>query len=207
MSVDTTLDIAFTTLLGKAQGTSTGTGSVVPIPTTGGGTSGTGGTSGSTSSTALPVSVNFGWGGGGSTLTANGADPVKASIPFPCTIAAARLCAGDGQGHPIAVSASIDVEVTQFNTFGASVPLQGSGTIPRLQSDSVANCNLSGWQTNLVAGDWLIARLASFSGSATWVALELILQPISVQLGVSTVVDNAGNRLVDNSGNVIVYRN
>lgn len=205
MSVDTTLDIAFTTLLGKAQGTTTGTGSVVPTPTPGGG-GGTVTTGGGTTDTRL-VSVNFEWGGGGAPLVLANADPVKMSIPFPCTIAAARVCAGDGVGHPVSVSASIDVAITQFSTFGSAVSLQGSGTVPRLQSDSVSNCNLSGWHTNLIAGDWLIARLSSFTGSATWVALELTLQPISVQLGVSTVVDNAGNRLVDNSGNVIVYRN
>lgn len=203
MSVETTLDIAFTTLLGKAQGTTTGTGSVVPTPapTTGGGVV----TGGSTD--RLPVSVNFEWSGGGLAVVLANTDPVKVSIPFPCTIAAARMCAGNGLGHPTAVTASVDVEITQFSTFGSSVALQGSGTIPRLQADSVANCSLTGWQTNLVAGDWLIGRLATFTGSATWVALELILQPISVQLGVSTVVDNTGNRLVDNSGNVIVYRN
>lgn len=202
MSVDTTLDIAFTTLLAKAQGTTTGTVVPTPTPITGG----SGGTT-SGSSDTRPVSVNFEWAGGGTALIASNLDPIKVSIPFPCTVAAARLCAGDGQGHPSAVTATLDVEITQFGTFGSSRTLQGSGTAPRLQSDSVANCNLSGWQTNLVAGDWLIARLAAFTGSATWLALELTLQPINANLGVSTVVDNAGNRLVDNSGNVIVYRN
>lgn len=205
MSVDTTVDTAFTTLLGKAQGTTTGTGSVVPppLPVVGGG----GGTTGGGSVSLLPVTVNFEWAGGGAVLVPSSLDPIKVSIPFPCTIAAARLCAGDGQGHPAAVTATLDVEITQFGSFGSSRALQGSGTAPRLQSDSVSNCNLSGWQTNLVAGDWLIARLTSFSGSATWIAFELVLQPINANLGVSIVVDNAGNRLVDNSGNVIVYRN
>lgn len=201
MSVDTTLDTAFTTLLGKAQGTITGT--VVP-PSTGGG-GGTVITGGS--SDTRPASVNFEWSGGGATLNLNNVDPIKVSIPFPCSIAAARLCAGDGQGHPVSVSASVDVEITQFGSFGSSTALQGSGTIPRLQSDAISNCDMSGWHTNLVASDWLIARLASFSGSATWVAFELVLQPTSVQLGVSNVIDNAGNTMVDSSGNTLVFRN
>lgn len=202
MSVDTTLDTALTILLSKAQvGTSSGP---VTQPTGGGGGSSGGGSS---APSTLPATVNMQFGGGGAPIVLANTDPSKASVPFAGRIAWARLCAGDATGRPVAVTATVDVQLTSFETFGASTSLSGSGTSPSLQTDSVRDCDLTGWHLNLVTGDWLIARLLSFSGSATWIALEMLIRPTDVPIGVAGVVDANGDQIVDNNGNPIVVRN
>lgn len=169
MSFETEFDQAFTILLGKAQqNVSQTVPSTTPAPTPGGGTSG-----GGTTITTGTYVVAFEWGGAGAALQSTTADPILVEVPDSGDIVWVHLYAGNVSGAPSAVSATIDLQRTAFGSFGSSTSLSGSGTPPRIQSDSIANTSLSGWSTHLNAGDTLIARLTSFTGLATFLVLIL----------------------------------
>ncbi len=195
MSVDSVLDGAFTILLAKAQRRQLEAGR-----------------------TTRSATVNFMWGGGGSPIavaldavtnvsTPTFLDPLLAEVPFPSSIQWAHVYAGDGAGHPIAVNTTIDVQLTQLLTFGSSVPLNGTGTAPRLQADSSTDVDLTDWQTNLMTGDALIARVTSLTGVPTWIALVLLLRPTDEALGVIDVTNNAGDPMTNSAGDPMVFRN
>ena len=173
MSSDTDFDAAFTILLGKAQGVIVPTGPPVPTPITG-----TGGTT--VVETTRPATVVFEFSGGGTTLNTLTQSPAFAEIPFSSTIVYAHMYAGSNTGAPVAVSATIDVEVAPLGAFGSGIPLAGSGNNPALAAQSSATISTSGWlgiAVPLDQGDSLVARLTSFSGSATWVSLTLQIRP------------------------------
>lgn len=164
-----------------------------------------------------PATINFEWSGGGIPIPvavdpitlASGPttlDPILVEVPFPCRIVWAHMYAGDAAGNPIAVTASADVRLTQLLTFGGSVPLSGTGTPPGLQADSIADADLTGWQLNLTTTDTLIARLTTFTGTATWVALVLQLRPTDVPIGVETMLDASDVTYTDADGNPYVFR-
>lgn len=153
-----------------------------------------------------PATVNFNWGGGGVPIVLANTDPVLVEVPFPSRIVWAHLYAGDATGLPMAVTASVEVRVTQFTEFGGSVALYGSGTVPALSSASRADLDLTGWQVNLITGDALIGRLLTFTGAATWVTLSLLLRPTDVPIGVTSVIDATSNSYTDANGNLYVYR-
>lgn len=195
MSADATLDQAFTTLLAKAQKR------LLDSP----------------QATVKPATINFEWTGGGQPITVAvdpitllstpAVDPVLVEVPFPSTIIWAHMFAGDAAGRPVAVSASVDVELTQLLTFNASTSISAGGFSPALSSQAVSDLSIVGWQTNLATGDLLIARLTSFVGLATWVALTLQILPTNVPIGVAGVTDGTGDQIVDSNGNIVVLRN
>lgn len=197
MSADSVLDQAFTTLLAKAQRPLLdATATAPPI---------------------RPATINFEWTGAGSPIAVAvdpisfasspaAVDPILVEVPFACTIGWAHMFAGDAAGNFQTADARVDVRLTQLG-LGSSVSLSGTGAGPALSGVGAAILDLEGWQSNLVVGDILIARLTSFSGSATWVALTLQLLPTHVGLGVAGIVDNNGDQIVDNDGNPIVMRN
>lgn len=153
-----------------------------------------------------PANLDLAFVGGGQPLTAATADPVSHEIPFPCRLVWAHMYALDGRGRPISVSATIDVQITQFSTLGASAPLYGSASIPALSAASSADLSLSGWQLNLITGDIIIATLATFTGSALKVGLALQFRPTDVPIGVSGYTDAGGGSYVDANGEVYVFR-
>lgn len=181
MSVDSVLDEALTIILAKAQR---------PTP----------------EQAVRPCSLNFDFGSDNTALVAATTGSLKLMVPFPSRIVWARLSAGDADDNPVAVTATVRVKLTAFETFGASTLLHGTGTIPTITADSVHDCDLTGWQTNLVTGDWLIARLMALTGAPTWLSLELLLRPTDVPIGVQGIVDGAGDGIVDEDGNLIVLR-
>jgi hypothetical protein len=159
---ETDFDTAFTILLGKAQGTvTTDPGTTTPPPTGGG------------STTAAPssyiVAVQFG--GGGEALSVAGSDPRIIEVPDPGEIVWVHLYAGNASAQPVAVDVTIDLQRTRLSTFGGSSPVYGSGTPPSLSGSATADMSLVGWFTHFESGDTLIARLSSFTGAATWVAI------------------------------------
>lgn len=155
---------------------------------------------------ARPATINFGWGGGGVSIVVTATDPLQVDIPFASRIVWARLRAGNALGGAVAVAATVDVQLNQFESFGTSAPLYGTGTIPTLAGQSKNDCSLTGWQTNLGDTDTLTARLATFTGDATWITLTIRLRPLEVPIGISGVEDSAGDRFVDASGNRFVFR-
>jgi hypothetical protein len=196
VSVDSVLDDAFTTLLAKARSLQD------QLPR----------------AAIKPAMAHFQWTGGGQPIavavdpltfasTPTSCDPVLIEVPFPCTIQWAHLWAGDGDGNPVAVTATIEIFITTILTFGAAVPLKGTGTPPTLTLDSATDCDLTGWFINLVTGDALVARVETFTGLASWLALTLLLRPVSEEQGVAGIVDENGDLIVDENGNVIVLRN
>jgi hypothetical protein len=126
-------------------------------------------------------------------------------VPDPGEIVWVHMYAGTSTATPVAVSATVDLQVTRFETFGGSTPVYGSGTPPRLQSDSISNASLVGWFPHFDSGDTLIARLTAFAGSATWISLVIKVRrdyTASTQLA---VLDADGNAVLDAFGNPIVY--
>lgn len=192
VTVDAVLDSALTTLLVKAQRALV-------------------------EDAVRPITINFKWGGGGIPLTvavdpitlASGArttDPDLVEVPYPARIVSVHMYAGDGAGAPVAVTATVDIQLTQFLAFGASIPLHGTGAAPRLQLDSISDTDLTGWQLNLTGTDTLIARLTSFTGTATWVACIVKLRPTDVPIGVETMFDASDVTYTDADGNPYVFR-
>lgn len=169
MSVDSTFDAAFTTILAKAQGTiviggsggtSTGDGGGVIIPT----------------ATTSLVTVNITFSGGGSALPSSGL-PGVVEIPGPLTLVWVHLFAGSEAGAPVAVTSEVELQLTTEGSFGSSSPIYGS-TRPRLVADSVASPDLSGWTRNFTTGDAIVYFLHSFSGTATWLTLTMQMRPV-----------------------------
>lgn len=158
MPYETDLDTAFTILLGKAQGTVTPTPTPVPTPTPGGGTV-----------TATTYTLNFLFGNGSSALTASGQNPLLCEVPDSGEIVWAHLYAGNSVAAGVNVSATVDL----WRTFGTLSNIYGSGTKPTLSAQSSANMSLVGWFPHLDAGEQVIAKLATFTGSATWLSLVL----------------------------------
>lgn len=152
-------------------------------------------------------SLNFDFGGDNTPITPVTMGSLKLVVPYPSRIVWARLSAGDADDNPVIVTATVRVKMTGFSTFGGSTLLHGTGTIPTLTLDSSHDCDLTGWQTNLVAGDWLIARLMTLTvGAPTWLSLDLLLRPTDVPVGVTIVTDNAADPMTDNSGDQMVFR-
>lgn len=185
MSADSVLDEAFTRLLGKVQQEAAQQ---------------------QVAAAVRPATINFVWGGGGLPIVAANCDPLLVEVPFPSFVVWAHLYAGDALGHPVEVTATVEVRLTQLLTFGDSVPLYGLGLPPHMTVAAVADVNVQAWQQNLITGDALVARLATFSGTATWLALVLQLRPTDVPLGVTGIVDDSGDTIVDSDGNPIVLR-
>jgi hypothetical protein len=49
-----------------------------------------------------------------------------------------------------------------------------------------------------------VARLAAFSGTATWVSIVLKLQPVETPQNIVPVVSTTGDQIVDLAGNPVV---
>jgi hypothetical protein len=190
VSVDADLDKAFALLLQKAQ----------PYKT---------------DPAVRPLTVNWTFSAGGVGLSATAVSPMLVEIPYPCTIVWAHMYAGTQTGVLAAVtSAVVDVIMTQLDAPSRFAHLYGSGTIPTLTSLSVTDLNLTGWHTNLIAGDTLIARLQDFSAptpSATvpvisWLSLTLLCRPTDVPIGLGTVEDLGANDIISAAGDTVVTR-
>jgi hypothetical protein len=157
MPYETDFDTAFTILLGKAQGIIAPTPTPVPPVVT------------APTGTVTAYTINFLFGGGSAALTAGGQNPLLAEVPDAGEIVWAHLYAGTGTGAASSVSATVEL----YRTFGTLTTIYGGGTKPTLSSQSSANMSLSGWFTHLDAGEQVIADLATFSGTASWLALVL----------------------------------
>lgn len=185
MSVDSLLDAAFTTLLGKAHQEFEAAAEAPAV---------------------RPATININFSGGGSALSVG--KPCMLRIPFPCVIYLAEIYAGNEQGLPVNVTCTVDVWLTSILSFtaGGQTPIYGA-TRPGLTAASSATIDISNWLVNLMPTDRLMARIATWSGAATWLALLLQVIPTGVPQGSATVVDESGNTVVDAFGNTVVFRN
>lgn len=183
MSVDAKVDRAFITLLGKAQRPD-------PPPP------------------VLPVSIEFGFDGVGA---APDLDMVsKGSVVFPARIIGCYIHAGNPQTAPAAATATFDLRIGRRGSWASgTVPLYGP-LQPGMADVAEQDFSIAGWYTlDLQPGDLLVARLLSFSTSAgaTWVTLSLVVRRLDVLgMGLSTVVSDTGDILIDDDGNTVVSR-
>ena len=196
MTYETDFDAAFTLLLGKAQGTYTYTN---PTPTPAGG--------GTPSAVATSYSVCFMFSGGGRALIAAQVDPILVEVPDDGEIVWVHLYAGDINAAPVAVTATVDLQITRWETFGGSSPVYGTGNPPSLQADSVGSPSLAGWFPHFQAGDTLIARLSLLSGTATWIAMIIKVRRDITTQNQLAVLDGSGNLVLDTGGNTVVSPN
>lgn len=110
--------------------------------------------------------------GGGVALAAG--FPTMGIVTFPCRILGCWLFAGSELLTPVAVTATVDLRYGQQGAWSSgAVPIYGP-TSPRLTAQSEASMDISGWAlTDLAPGTLLPARLATFTGAATWILLAL----------------------------------
>lgn len=183
MSADSLLDEAFTRLLGKLEQVAEDS-----VPRT------------------CQVTINFS--GGGSALPSAGGLPAVIEIPYASSIVWVHLYAGDENLLPIAVTSTIDVRATILDSFdgGSAIPIYGS-TLPGLTAQSSLNVDITAWSIrNFDAGDTLTFRMASFSGTATWMAMCIQLRATDVLQGSDTVTGPADEVVTDEDGNPVVTR-
>lgn len=161
MSFETELDTAFTILLGKAQGTVTQTVPSTPAPTP-------------VTSDVTSYTVVFPWSGGGLAIVASACDPLVVEVPDAGEIVWCHVYAYSFTGTPVSVTAALSLAKTTYGDgLGSTTSVSGSGSAPGLSAASQASPSMSGWNTHLDAGDTIIGRLTSFSGTARGVAMVL----------------------------------
>lgn len=161
MSVDSTLDTAFTTLLGK-------------FPRGGGSNAVTGGTLVPIAGSG-PVTINITFSGMGGGLPGSGMAGVV-EIPGALTIVRVHMFAGDEDIRPVPVTAAVSLRRTSEGSFGSSTAIYGS-TMPALSGDASTSIDVSGWTQDYTIGDTILYRLDSFSGAATWLTLTMQMRP------------------------------
>jgi len=156
---------------------------------------------------AQASTVNFHFGGSTTAVTAG--QTGFAEIPFAATILSTHVYAGSALGAPVAVTTTFDLQFGQKDFFATGVlsPLH-AGTLPGMTTLAEAEIDMTGWLTQIAAGDLLFCRLATFSGLATWVLVTVTLRRLDViGLGINDLTDFAGGaNIVDGSGNQIVWR-
>jgi hypothetical protein len=143
---------------------------------------------------------------GSAPLTALTMGPLMLEVPWPGSILWAHMFAGDVSGQPVAVSATVTLNITRVTTFGGLLPIHGITSIPTLTAQSSATLDTTDWVQNLLPGDAVMALLTSFVGTATWLSLHLLLYPTEVPQGSSTIIDDTGDVIIDDEGNRVVLR-
>jgi hypothetical protein len=127
-------------------------------------------------------------------------------------IVGAHLAAGiwsltDLRIVPIAVTATVDIQLASQGSWGGgSRPLYGSAR-PGLSAQAEADISITGWITELQPGDILAYALATFTGAASVLTLTLTLRRIDV-VGIDAppVTDGAGASFTDASGRAFTTR-
>jgi hypothetical protein len=181
VSVDSVLDDAFVTLLQK---------SVTRIPEQG----------------VRPASINFGWGGGGTPLNVANLDPVLIDVPFPSRIIWARIRAGDATGAPVLVSATIDLRLSNFASFGGSTAIYANAGIVSITNATKLDLSLTGWIVDLDIGDSLSAQVLSVATLATWLSLTLLIRPTDMPIGVNPINSGSGSTVISGAGNTLIRK-
>lgn len=156
---------------------------------------------------ARPITINVNFSGGGSALSTG--KPCIARIPVPCTIQSVEIYAGNETGAPVVVTTAIvDLWTTTIDTFslGGQSPLNNIGAKVSLAGASSAVADLTGWTLNLEATDRLVGRIATWSGTATWLAVLISVLPTLVPQGTLGILDDSGNAVLDANGNPVQYR-
>lgn len=144
---------------------------------------------------------------GESAILTTTTDPQVVEIPWPCRVVWCHLYGISSTGQPASCNAVIDLQISQFITWGGtSVPLYGIGAQPALVDTFKTDVDLTGWNVNLDTGDTLTAFMPTFSGAATGVSCTLLLVKTTDVIGEVDVLDNDDELIVDELGNRIVWR-
>lgn len=157
--------------------------------------------------TLKPITINVNFGGGGSALSTG--RPCIARIPVPCVIQSIELYAGNELGQPVVVTTAIvDLWTTTADAFasGGQTPLHDTGAKAALAGESYHSADLTGWILNLTATDRLVGRIATWSGTATWLGVLISAMPTGVPQGTANVTDGT-SLVVDDGGNQIIFQN
>jgi hypothetical protein len=153
--------------------------------------------------------INFD--GAGQPLTV-GMGGIPELPPGAFRIIGAHLAAGiwsltDLSIVPIAVTATVDIQLaTQGTWVGGSRPLYGSAR-PGLSSQAETDIDVTGWITELQPGDMLAYALATFTGTASVLTLTLTLRRIDVAgIDAAPVTDTTGSEFTDANGRSFTTR-
>lgn len=152
------------------------------------------------------VSLSFHFGGGTTAVTAGQTGLLE--VPFPARVVAIHFFAGSALFVPTIVTATVDIQfASQGNWIAGMTPLH-AGILPSIAAAAEGLVtDMTDWTTALAQGDLLGARLATFSGLATFLLVSIIVRKLPVKgIDVFEMVDDAGDRLVDDNGNPIVWR-
>lgn len=129
-------------------------------------------------------------------------------VPWPCHILSARMYAGNPLGDPAVATATVDLRMGQKGVWSlGSTAIYGTGGMPTLTATVEQDVPITTWAViELQPGDLLVGALNAFSSTAgaTWVVLALLVRRIvPTGIGVTTVVSDGGDTLVDENGNII----
>ena len=154
-----------------------------------------------------PITVNFHFGGSTTAVTAG--QTGIAEIPCASTLLSCHIYAGTALFVPSAVTATVDLQLGQKNAWSGGVltPIH-NGTLATITALAEVEISLTDWIIQFKENDIVACRLATFSGTATWLLVTLKLQPLNVVgLGSADLVDfENGDTIVDGSGNQVIWR-
>lgn len=144
----------------------------------------------------LPTVISVNFDGGGQPLVAGLAGLVE--VTFPCRILSCHMYAGSTLIEPINVTATVDLRRGQQGIWSAgSHPLYGT-TMPSMTAQAESSPSITGWEVDLQPGDLIVYRLATFTGTATWLTLTLPVKRIDVTgVGELGITDSGTSVTVD----------
>ena len=153
------------------------------------------------------IVLNAHFGGAPTAVTAG--QTAMLEVPCPSTLFSVHIYAGTALLVPTTITATVDLQLGQKNFWetGTLTPIH-NGTLATISAAAEAEIVLTDWITQFQENDVIGLRLATFSGTATWLLVTLKMQPLNVaSLGSADLVDFAGgDNLVDGSGNQVVWR-
>lgn len=108
---------------------------------------------------------------------------------------------------PVAVSASVNLQLASHGSWQGGSRSLWANTMPTLTAQAEADIDLSGWITDLQPGDSIPYALATFTGSATVLTLTLTLRRLDVTgINAAPVTDDTGAIFTDSNGAAFVIR-
>lgn len=154
---------------------------------------------------ARPITIALEFDGGAALPT------IGQCVVCPIGLINARIIAAAIVANGVG-SATIDLRHGTFSDMPMLSPIFGA-TMPALSASSAVLLDVSTWTTiNLQPFDVLVATLitvssvASGAGALTSLTLSLYCRALKWPAGTTTLIDNAGNTMVTQSGNTLSLR-
>jgi hypothetical protein len=152
------------------------------------------------------VALPMHFGGGTTALSAGSTGLIE--VPFPGVIVGIHLFAGNQVFLPVAVTTTLDIQFGAQGHWSAGLTPMHAGVLPGMTAASEGLVSdLTGWTTAIAQGDLIGVRIVTWSGTATFLLVSIIVQKVPVRgLGVFNMIDDSGDSIVDDNGNRIVWR-